>query len=146
MEKWLELIELSSCSCKILDSLISNAEDYTGFETDQFVPKFSDFELMGALLEIQEVSMPMTINTGIEFTIQRKKGVPEIIRTDRSRLISVLVVLIQNAFKYTKEGFVKLVISLSEQNKLKFLVQDTGIGIPEHKQKQLFKLFVNVLD
>ena len=31
--KW---IEISRCSCKILDSLISNAHDYTDFETDQF--------------------------------------------------------------------------------------------------------------
>jgi len=30
-EKW---IEISRCSCKILDSLISNAHDYTDFETD----------------------------------------------------------------------------------------------------------------
>lgn len=52
IEKRLELIEISSCSCKILDSLISNAVDYTDFETDTFVPHIEDFELVPALSEI----------------------------------------------------------------------------------------------
>ena len=55
-EKRNELLEVSCCSCKILDSLISNAVDYTDFETDSFVPQIQDFELVPALTEIQEVS------------------------------------------------------------------------------------------
>lgn len=50
--KRLEWIEISKCSCKILDSLISNAIDYTDFETDEFVPHIEDFELVPALSEI----------------------------------------------------------------------------------------------
>jgi len=53
--KW---IEISRCSCKILDSLISNAHDYTDFETDQFQPLFEEFELLTVLNEIQDVSEP----------------------------------------------------------------------------------------
>lgn len=48
-EKW---IEISRCSCKILDSLISNAHDYTDFETDQFRPYFEEFELLTVLNEV----------------------------------------------------------------------------------------------
>ena len=39
-----------------------------------------------------------------------------------------------------------MIIQRAEQEKLRFTVEDTGSGIPEEKQKQLFSMFVNVVD
>ncbi len=91
---WSKWIEISWCSCKILDSLISNAVDYTDFETDQFVPLFEEFELITILNEIQEISEPQARLKGLEFSIEVKPGVPQIFKTDRRWITSVLVILV----------------------------------------------------
>ena len=58
--------------------------------------------------------------------------------------MQVLLGLQANALKFTREGSVKILVSIIEEKNVKRLqiaVQDTGIGISEQDQKKLFKLF-----
>jgi PAS domain S-box-containing protein len=64
-----------------------------------------------------------------------------IIITDPSRLKQVFVNLIQNALKFTPDGFVEVGFSLQEDKKIRFYVRDTGIGIPEDKKRIIFERF-----
>lgn len=61
---------------------------------------------------------------------------------DEYRVNQIISNLITNAFKYTKSGYVQLIVYLSEENsKINFLVKDTGIGIPKEKQANIFERF-----
>jgi signal transduction histidine kinase len=78
---------------------------------------------------------------GLHFAIELDPEVPAAIRTDMGRLKQVLKNLLANAFKFTREGSVSLRIAPAEGQRIAFSVRDTGIGIPEDKQKIIFEAF-----
>jgi len=63
------------------------------------------------------------------------------IRLDSSCLEQVLIHLINNALKFTSEGFVEAGYLPYNSNQLLFYVQDTGLGIAKEKQALIFELF-----
>ena len=69
---------------------------------------------------------------------------PALVRTDRARLRQILINLLGNALKFTAEGSVTLEAAYTNDSRLEFRVQDTGIGIPEERIDRLFKPFSQV--
>lgn len=71
---------------------------------------------------------------------------PVVLIGDEYRLFRILINLVSNAIKFTKKGFVKLRVELErtvETRKcvLKFIVQDSGIGIPDNKIDYIYERF-----
>jgi signal transduction histidine kinase/DNA-binding response OmpR family regulator/Tfp pilus assembly protein PilE len=66
---------------------------------------------------------------------------------DYTKLSQIIQNILNNAFKFTEEGFVKLSIKLDRFNTLKnfqriiFIIEDTGIGIDENEQSKVFEPF-----
>jgi signal transduction histidine kinase len=67
-----------------------------------------------------------------------------IIYNDECRLRQVMQNLLNNALKFTRQGFIEFGYSLSEEQKIMFYVRDTGIGIPESKIHKIFDRFERV--
>jgi PAS domain S-box-containing protein len=64
------------------------------------------------------------------------------IKTDPFRFKQIMTNLINNAFKYTENGYIKFGYEIIDKdNTVKFYVKDTGIGIPKEKFKDIFKRF-----
>ena len=62
--------------------------------------------------------------------------------TDVHRLSQILINLLTNAAKFTKNGTITLQFEVEkEKNRVLFAVADTGCGIPKEKQKQVFERF-----
>lgn len=66
------------------------------------------------------------------------------IETDTLRLQQVLINILVNATKFTKEGSIVLRLELNNENKAQFSVTDTGCGIPLAKQSKIFERFERV--
>lgn len=66
------------------------------------------------------------------------------IRIDKGKLKQIFINLISNAFKFTSEGTIEGGCSLTGNNTVLFYVSDTGIGIPENKQKLIFERFMQL--
>jgi len=94
---------------------------------------------------------------GLGFTVDLGAVLSAVIRTDEKRLQQILKNLLSNAFKFTEEGAVSLKISAATSGwseghpqldiapkVIAFAVTDTGIGIPEAKQKVIFEAFQQV--
>lgn len=67
-----------------------------------------------------------------------------LIITDKVKLKQILINLIGNAFKFTEEGQIVVGCEVNKENKLKFFVSDTGIGIPIDKQSAIFERFFQI--
>ncbi|MCF8227033.1 MAG: PAS domain S-box protein [Bacteroidales bacterium] len=68
-----------------------------------------------------------------------------IIKTDREKVYAILTNLVNNAIKYTEKGSIELGCHLntdSKADRLELYVKDTGIGIPEERQKAIFERFI----
>jgi len=63
------------------------------------------------------------------------------IKTDKVRLTQIISNLIQNAFKFTKQGSIEFGYLLEDEKTLKLYVSDTGIGIKKEELKIIFKRF-----
>lgn len=83
---------------------------------------------------------PLVQNKPLSLINRIKKDVPPIY-ADRSRLEQVLYNLLENAIKFTDEGEISVSSVLDKENKIKIIVSDTGIGIPEDQQSDIFNLF-----
>ena len=90
----------------------------------------------------------------LDFSVVADRSLPATIQTDAKRLQQVLKNLLANAFKFTERGKVSLNIALAKSGwargharleaagaAVAFTVTDTGIGIPESKQKLIFEAF-----
>jgi HAMP domain-containing protein/signal transduction histidine kinase/CheY-like chemotaxis protein len=96
---------------------------------------------------------PLAEQKGLGFNVDVEMGVARSLYTDPQRLQQVLKNLLANAFKFTAEGSVTLLIhrpgpevhfsnpSLAFERVVAFSVADTGIGIPEDKQGLIFEAF-----
>ena len=79
---------------------------------------------------------------GLEFVVQVAPETPEDIRCDRTRLRQILVNLLDNAFKMTDKGSVKLLVKpTSGGQAVQFDVIDTGPGISDETMSRLFSPF-----
>jgi CheY-like chemotaxis protein/two-component sensor histidine kinase len=78
---------------------------------------------------------------GLQFSVELDESLPSVMETDDMRLRQVLRNLLSNAIKFTERGRVKLRITRSGPDVLAFSVADTGIGIPQDKQRLIFEPF-----
>jgi CheY-like chemotaxis protein/HPt (histidine-containing phosphotransfer) domain-containing protein len=82
---------------------------------------------------------------GISIHYTLDSNIPPIFIGDPVRLNQILINLVGNAVKFTHEGFIHISASLQQIKKteyyLKFVVADTGIGIPQKKLKTIFESF-----
>jgi signal transduction histidine kinase len=101
--------------------------------------EFDDVDLTEVVKESVETARPIAEAKGIALTAA-SGPVPEL-RGDRARLAQVLDNLVSNALKFTSSGG-RVTVSLRPQNgHLLLEVEDTGLGIPEAEQEQLFQRF-----
>lgn len=93
--------------------------------------------------EMKNIFEPIANKKGIKLKIDIDKNCPKKIFTDPKRLEQILKNLLSNACKFTEDGSVTLGVSCASGNDkyLDFFVTDTGIGIADDKQKDIFDAF-----
>lgn len=81
-------------------------------------------------------------NKGMQLFLENDFSTEEaIIRTDESKLSSILTNLIKNAIKYSSQGSIKIAYKRKGEQ-LEFTVKDTGMGIPKNRQEAIFERFI----
>ncbi|MBN2544782.1 MAG: substrate-binding domain-containing protein [Spirochaetes bacterium] len=134
-------------SSKLLD-LINQILDISKIESGKFELMKESFDLYELKESIINLFFSQAIKKGLKFDFIIEKEIPRIINGDSLRLREILINLIGNAFKFTDKGSIDIKVNMIKKFKnfllLKFLITDTGIGIPQDKQKIIFEAFEQV--
>jgi CheY-like chemotaxis protein len=135
-----ELIDYMRSSTRLLQGVISDTLDFAKIESGTLKLELSETNLINLTKNLVKQFETQAIKHGIEFECTIDKNIPERINCDGVRLSQILLNLLSNAFKFTREGSVKLFLNKSD-NQIIFRVIDTGIGISESDIAKLFEPF-----
>lgn len=137
-------VSLIRDSAESLLTVINDILDFSKIEAGKLKTEFMECSLAHILNNIESMMRPKAIEKDLEFQVREEQGVPANIRTDACRLRQCLINLVNNAIKFTTQGYICLKVSLvQDHNKpyIRFDVEDSGIGIPAEKQKRIFESF-----
>ena len=138
-EQYMAIVEENN---ELLLQLISDILDLSKMEagTFDFVERELDVNL---LCEDMVRVMKLKAKPGVEVVFDRH--LPEcVMASDRNRLNQVIANFINNAIKFTATGSIRLGYDRIDAGHLRFYVADTGIGIMQEKQTEIFDRFVKL--
>ena len=137
-----EYIKIVQENNELLLQLISDILDLSKIEAGTFNFVYTNVDVNETCAEIIK-SMSMKVSKGVELIFE--EPFPECyIYTDKNRFTQVISNFINNALKFTQQGSITLGYEQVSHQKIKFYVRDTGMGIPEEKQKSIFERFVKL--
>ena len=137
-----EYIKIVQENNELLLQLISDILDLSKIEAGTFNFVYTNVDVNETCSEIIK-SMSMKVSKGVELIFE--EPFPECyLYTDKNRFTQVISNFINNALKFTQQGSITLGYEQVSHQKIKFYVRDTGMGIPEEKQKSIFERFVKL--
>ncbi|HSH66632.1 MAG TPA: ATP-binding protein, partial [Bacteroidia bacterium] len=125
--------------------IINDILDFSKIESGKIALESAPFNLKQTLKSVHSLLNVKANEKQLEFNFFLDATLPEYVLGDSVRLNQILVNLIGNAIKFTSEGHVSVSVKkIAEQDDgytLKFMVQDSGIGIPQDKIDLIFERF-----
>jgi len=147
-DKQLEYINLLKSSANALHKLLSNIMDITRIESGKIQLFNEKFNLNNKIKEVIDSFLVQVSEKNLEIKCKIDSKIPSFLFGDFVKLQQILNNLISNAIKFTERGSIELTVKLLEEYSdkilLLFIVEDTGIGIPEEKFNLLFKRFCQI--
>jgi two-component system, sensor histidine kinase len=136
------LAETITRSAEGLLQIINDILDFSKIEAGRLELEQIEFGLREIIEETIEILGVRARARGLELRCVIESSVPAAVRGDPMRLRQVLINLAGNAIKFTESGEVVVrVKALDPQGRLRFEVTDTGIGISQEAQTQIFSAF-----
>ncbi|CAI1727193.1 Signal transduction histidine-protein kinase BarA [Serratia fonticola] len=139
---YLQTIERSANN---LLTIINDVLDFSKLEAGKLILEHIPFSLRETLDEVLVLLAPSAHDKGLELTLDVQNDVPEQVIGDSLRLQQVITNLLGNAVKFTETGNIDIRVELrnqlERQVELEVQIHDTGIGISERQQSQLFQAF-----
>ena len=127
-----------------LQAVINDVIDYTKYESGVLDLDLQPFEVNAFITQLSRSYQLQSEKRDITFNVIIEDEVPPWLQGDTNRLRQLLMNLLNNAFKFTSEGAISLKVQQTEEGNVRFLVRDTGCGIPEERRQALFKPFSQV--
>jgi signal transduction histidine kinase/ActR/RegA family two-component response regulator len=140
-----EQLDVLLFSANNLLYIVNDILDFNKIEANKI--SFENIEMNLGMLAVNIINglNASALEKGIELKLYTDKKMQFNVLGDPTRTTQVLTNLVQNAIKFTKQGYVSLSINieslLSDSAAINFMVKDTGIGIPLEKQKLIFEEF-----
>ncbi len=122
-------------------TLINDVLDFAKIEAGKQELSLTDIPLARFLRIIAEIISVKAEQKGLAFICDSAPDLPGGIRADEKRLRQALLNLLANAVKFTDQGQVTLRVRFFPPSRLRFEVQDTGIGIREEQLESIFQPF-----
>ena len=140
-----EYLGMIKYSADSLLTVINDILDFSKVEAGKLDFEPMDFHLRDSLDDTLRLVAFRADQKGLEIVCDVGDGVPDMVRTDPTRLRQIILNLLGNAVKFTQRGEVVLQVACEWKDEsgalLHFIVRDTGIGIPRDKLTTIFEAF-----
>lgn len=138
----IEYAQVINSSGKGLLTLIDEILDLSKIESGKMELEYHEVYVANILSNMQALFEPIARDKGLMLNLVAAQGLQQAIETDQIRLEQILKNLLSNALKFTGKGSVTLSVQAGEvTGTVRFIVKDTGIGIPREKQQVIFEAF-----
>ncbi|MBI5434589.1 MAG: response regulator [Planctomycetes bacterium] len=143
-----ELAETVMNSAEGLLTIINDILDFSKIEAGKLEIECVDFDLRAMVEDSVDLLAHRVSEKHLEMACIVHANVPALLKGDPGRLRQIVLNLLSNAVKFTERGEVLLEVSLESQTpdvaNVRFVVKDTGIGIPADRMHRLFQSFSQV--
>lgn len=131
-------------ACQNLIELVNGILDISKIESNHIEIVNADYDSHQMLKEVTTLVSTRLGNKNIEFRTNFDESIPQILYGDVSRIKQILLNLLTNAVKYTKEGYIEFKVdAVIDKNRCRliFSVEDSGVGIKTSDMDKLFNKF-----
>ena len=133
-------------SGKSLLNIINDILDLSKIEAGKLDLNPEPTNLYSLVKDIELIMAPIAEEKGVPFYLNIKRNIKYILLLDETRIKQILFNLVNNAIKFTDKGQVTLSVNVipksEERAAISFVVEDSGIGIPEKELETIFEPFV----
>lgn len=140
-----EYLQVVQNSSQGLLTIINDVLDISKIKSGKFSIENAPFNLHHVLISAFEMLQLRATQKNLLYQMQVDPAVPVTVRGDAGRLSQVLINLLGNAVKFTREGSVVLTVHPAGEEdgkmRLLFTVTDTGIGMTEEARQEVFQSF-----
>ncbi|MGN6589941.1 MAG: HAMP domain-containing protein [Sphingomicrobium sp.] len=153
-EKQVEFSRTINSAGSDLLNLINDILDLSKIESGTVSIEVGEMPVAHLKQHMERTFRQLAADKGLDFNVKFEGKLPSSIRTDEKRLQQIVLNLLSNAFKFTSKGSVTLGVRCAESGwspthpvlrnadrAIEIAVTDTGIGIPQEKQKLIFEAF-----
>jgi signal transduction histidine kinase/DNA-binding response OmpR family regulator len=154
LEKQVEFARTINSAGSDLLNLINDILDLSKIESGTVTIEVGDMPMQNLKQHMERTFRQLAADKGLDFNVKFDAKLPQTIRTDEKRLQQIVLNLLSNAFKFTSKGSVTLGVRCADSGwnpahpvlrgvdrAIEIAVTDSGIGIPEDKQKLIFEAF-----
>jgi PAS domain S-box-containing protein len=132
-------------NCHQLLKIVDEILDISKVEAGELTIESVETNVMELLAEVQTLMMVQAMKKGIELKFEASSRLPSHVMTDSTRLRQILINIVGNAIKFTREGSVNLnarfATDMDGKSLLQFTVSDTGVGIDSVSAQKIFQPF-----
>ena len=125
--------------------IINDILDFSQIGEKKFDYIENEYDIISILSAVVATISLKASEKGLDFLVDMNPDIPALFKGDDGRISQILRNLLDNAVKYTAEGFVKLTVSMKDLTDdeaiLVFSIEDTGIGINKEDEKFVFEAF-----
>ncbi|WP_136809003.1 PAS domain S-box protein [Desulfosediminicola flagellatus] len=141
-------VDMGITSCKRLSGIIADILDITKIEAGKLDLHQEPFNFSEVLSSVDDMFSLVAESKKLYLSIQYNTDIPELLIGDENRLSQILMNLVSNAIKFSREGGIKIETDVLHRNGthavLLITIADTGIGIADEDQVALFESFTQV--
>lgn len=140
-EKQRNYIEKIDSSSKVLLDIINEILDFSKIESGKLTLEKVHFDLFEMVDNVINLIGHKAAEKNLELIVGYAHDVEKSFYGDSLRISQVLTNLLGNAVKFTSAGEISVYISKVDENRYRFEVKDTGIGLTLEQQERLFEAF-----
>ncbi len=132
-----------SNSSHALLSITTDLLDFSRMNIDSIVPEEEKYDVAFMLNDIVNLMSVRLLDSNVDFFVKINPNLPKTLIGDSGKIRQIIINMLSNAIKYTKEGHMTLYVDFTELErysiKLKIKVEDTGIGIRAENLQKIFE-------